>query len=1334
MKKRILSIVLTLCMVLMLVPISASAMVLYVNLNITGAAQLTLDVESGDSIDNVKSKIENETGHSKTIQILMYNGQVLQNERTLADYNIQKESTIELSLAPSVFAPSVTAYATKEQLMDGTFAPNAGGTANNIGRLVFGKNSNGDAQEWYILGNDDGVTGDNTIIFAASPIATGQKFNSSTSNKNFQSSFGVYGTEPSAVYSNHYGASDLRAALKVMETSNFTEAEQNLMNDTTVTTNDTKNSTTYTTTDTLYALQRDYNNDQYLRAGSNDSTVLAMNSYWSSGDMFWLRSPDRNTSNSMRAYSVYLADPNKGNFVFTSVAESFPVVRPASNLNLSSVLFASAATGGAGSDINSNMPMKLRLDGSSKAIGSAICESNSKIVAKKDPEATGNVYLVVQGNDGKTDWFYSVAVDNTVELTAEQIAKEMGVNNISLSNCKIWMETNDNGLTYAVAENGCSTEAELQNAIDTGASQITLADEITLTSTINLSDGKDITLDLNGYVIEMTGSGSAIRVNSNCGLTLQDSRPDAVHTGENASLPDGGVITGGRNSKGAGVFVEVGASFTMNGGTITDCSADSQGGGVYNAGSLTMNGGSITGCSASSVGGLSSNGGGVFNKGSLTMNGGSITGCSADHGDGVYNESGSTTAMRANGGEIEGLYNNDFNMTICKDDGKDGTIFSGDVTNHLSTIDAGIYRGAVTNAKGSSDTVGGTISGGTFEVTVTNNNGATISGGTFMKEVQNAGTISGGIFYGGLQNEDSGTVTGTYHTVSFDLGDGSGDSIPTQWFVNVSDASALEPGEPKKEGAEFVGWYNGDTKYDFNEVVRADIALTAKWLSDVEVSTEDELKDALNADTTSIKLSDSFKLSSNLNLSDKIITLDLNGHTLTGNIILADTSAAPNSILTLIDSNPDGDGVIKGNIELTRGSYGNVSHLYANGGTITGKVSLNSYIAKMYCTNNTPTAIKGYVGNTGEIHGGMLYGYFNTKCIKENTVTFMNSGKQYALEVMADDNNVAAPIEPTKDGYTFVGWYNGETKYDFGSTLSENITLTAKWKDVTGPVISGIENESTYCSAQTVSVTDNDSILRVIVNGDAVSLDENNQFTLSPAEGKQSIIALDKAGNVSSKMIVTVNDGHKYQTVPTKKATTSANGTAVTSCTVCGDVESTATIYYPKTVKLQATSYIYGGKTITPSVTVEDSNGKTISESNYTVSYANGRKSVGIYKVKVTFKGNYSGYKNLEFNINPKGTSISSVSGAKKAFTVKWKKQSAKMATSTITGYQIRYSTSSKMTSAKINTVKGYKSTNKKITKLSANKKYYVQVRTYKTVSGKTYYSSWSKVKSVKTK
>ncbi|MGN0533985.1 MAG: fibronectin type III domain-containing protein [Eubacterium sp.] len=203
---------------------------------------------------------------------------------------------------------------------------------------------------------------------------------------------------------------------------------------------------------------------------------------------------------------------------------------------------------------------------------------------------------------------------------------------------------------------------------------------------------------------------------------------------------------------------------------------------------------------------------------------------------------------------------------------------------------------------------------------------------------------------------------------------------------------------------------------------------------------------------------------------------------------------------------------------------------------------------------------------------------------------------------------------------------------------------------------------------------------------------------------------------------------HNYKTT-TAKATTSKNGSSVTKCTVCGAVKSKSTIYYPKTISLSATSYTYDGKVKKPSVKVVGSNGKAISSSNYTVSYASGRKNVGKYAVKITFKGNYSGTKTLYFTIKPKATSISSVSAGSKKFTVKWKKQ----ATQT-TGYQIQYSTNSKFSKAKTVTVSKNSTTSKTVSKLSGKKKYYVRVRTYKTVGSTKYYSAWSKAKAVTTK
>ena len=176
------------------------------------------------------------------------------------------------------------------------------------------------------------------------------------------------------------------------------------------------------------------------------------------------------------------------------------------------------------------------------------------------------------------------------------------------------------------------------------------------------------------------------------------------------------------------------------------------------------------------------------------------------------------------------------------------------------------------------------------------------------------------------------------------------------------------------------------------------------------------------------------------------------------------------------------------------------------------------------------------------------------------------------------------------------------------------------------------------------------------------------------------------------------------------------------------------TVTKASSIKLKATSLTYNGKVRTPKVIVKDRTGKTlVKNTDYTVSYAKGRKYVGKYAVKITFKGKYSGTKTLYFTIKPKATSISSLKASSKKFTVKWKKQ----ATQT-TGYQVQYSASSKFSKAKTVTVGKNTTVSKKISKLSGKKKYYVRVRTYKTVkiNGKSIriYSGWSKAKTVTTK
>ena len=402
--------------------------------------------------------------------------------------------------------PSVTAFATKDQLMT-AFNPDSNGNATTIGRLVFGKNSSGNAQEWYILGADSGVSGgkDNTIIFAASPIAREQKFNSDRSNKNDANLWSdcVYSEATiTEVYANHYGASKLRDTLQGMatNTSYFTTAEQNLMNATTVTTKDAKNKDssgnylTYTTTDKLYALQGDFNNEQYLWAGTDDSTVLARSSYWRNVERFWLRSPyDYNAGGD---YDLALvAYPDK--YVTFHYVDYEYAVQPASNLNLSSVLFASAAMAASSSPaelgtIASGTAMTLRLNGTGKNIGTVTYNTTTGDIKVVKGTTSQTVALVVQGNDGTNDWYYSKQITGTETINASDIKSALSLTSgIDLSACKIWLEITDtDGLAYAVGATEAATAKDKLTSI-TAPQAITVAngtayDAMNLPATVNI--------------------------------------------------------------------------------------------------------------------------------------------------------------------------------------------------------------------------------------------------------------------------------------------------------------------------------------------------------------------------------------------------------------------------------------------------------------------------------------------------------------------------------------------------------------------------------------------------------------------------------------------------------------------------------------------------------------------------------------------------------------------------------------------------------------------------------------------------------------------------------
>ncbi len=269
------------------------------------------------------------------------------------------------------------------------------------------------------------------------------------------------------------------------------------------------------------------------------------------------------------------------------------------------------------------------------------------------------------------------------------------------------------------------------------------------------------------------------------------------------------------------------------------------------------------------------------------------------------------------------------------------------------------------------------------------------------------------------------------------------------------------------------------------------------------------------------------------------------------------------------------------------------------------------------------------------------------------------------------------------------------------------------------------------------------------VDPEIATIDENNVIT-AHSEGLATfwVCAVDETGThnqgalfqvgvLNEKRTVSYSfsedvcdeKGHTYKSVTTK-ATLSENGKIEKKCTVCGYVHSETAVYYPKTVKLSSTKYTYDGKSHKPSVTVKDSSGKKLKkDTDYTVKYSKGRKTIGKYTVTVTFKGKYKGTKKLTFKIVPEKTSLSKLTAGKKQLTASWKTLSG------VTGYEVQYSTSKSFKkNQKTVTVKKAKSKKKTIKKLKKGKKYYVRVRTYKTVDGSRIYSSWSSAKSIKVK
>lgn len=162
-------------------------------------------------------------------------------------------------------------------------------------------------------------------------------------------------------------------------------------------------------------------------------------------------------------------------------------------------------------------------------------------------------------------------------------------------------------------------------------------------------------------------------------------------------------------------------------------------------------------------------------------------------------------------------------------------------------------------------------------------------------------------------------------------------------------------------------------------------------------------------------------------------------------------------------------------------------------------------------------------------------------------------------------------------------------------------------------------------------------------------------------------------------------------------------------------------------IHLQKKKYEYTGKPIKVRVNISRNGENLFEKEDFVLTYKDNKK-IGHAKVKIKGVGSYRGESTVTFLITPKKGMITAIRPAKNSADIHWKKVDH------ADGYQIQYSTSKKFISSKKKTIRSEKINNTKINGLKSQKKYYIRIRTYKSVDGKKIYSEWSKAKDTTTK